>query len=166
MYSRPLVPSDFTVPQRLAGDGFVLRPLTVNDLIKDYDAVMTSAERLVGFMEPHSSWPRGLTLEEDLIDLGWHQREFTQRHSFAYTVMAPDESECLGCCYILPSDKVGYDAMAFYWARTSALASGLEERLGAAFRAWVAKDWPFAHVAYPGRDIPWSEWLSKPARVG
>jgi hypothetical protein len=166
MYSRPLVPSDFTVPQRLAGEGFVLRPLTVNDLIKDYDAVMTSVERLVGFMEPQSSWPRGLTLEEDLIDLGWHQREFTQRHSFAYTVMAPDESECLGCCYILPSDKAGYDAMAFYWARTSVLAAGLEERLGAAFRAWVAKDWPFAHVAYPGRDIPWSDWLGKPARAG
>jgi hypothetical protein len=166
MYSRPLVPSDFIVPQRLEGDGFVLRPLTVNDLIKDYDAVMTSVERLVGFMEPRSPWPRGLSLEEDLIDLGWHQREFTQRHSFAYTVMAPDESECLGCCYILPSDKAGYDAMVFYWARTSVLATGLEERLGAAFRAWVAKDWPFAEVAYPGRDIPWSDWLGKPDRAG
>jgi hypothetical protein len=166
MYSRPLVPSGFTVPLRLEGDGFVLRPLTVNDLIKDYDAVMTSVDRLVGFMEPASQWPRGLTLEEDLIDLGWHQREFTQRHSFAYTVMAPDESVCLGCCYILPSDKRGYDAMALYWARTSFLAAGFEERLGAAFRAWIAKDWPFAAVAYPGRDIPWSDWLSKPDRVG
>ena len=27
-------------------------------------------------MEPDGNWPRGLTLEEDLIDLGWHQREF------------------------------------------------------------------------------------------
>src|SRR5262245_6947950 len=166
MYSRPLVPPDFTVPLRLEGEGFVLRPLTVNDLIKDYDAVMTSLDRLVGFMEPASQWPRGLTLEEDLIDLGWHQREFTLGHSFAYTVMAPDESECLGCCYIYPSANRGYDAMAYYWARTSRLASGFEERLGAAFRAWIAKDWPFAAVAYPGRDIPWRDWLGKPDRLG
>jgi hypothetical protein len=163
MYSRPLVPTHFTVPLRLDGDGFVLHPLTVNDLIKDYDAVMTSVDRLPGLMDPQGIWPRGLTLEEDLIDLGWHQREFTLRHSFAYTVISPDEGECLGCCYILPSDQPGYDAMAFYWVRTSAVASGLDERLGAVFRAWVASDWPFARVAYPGRDIPWDEWRAKPA---
>src|SRR5687768_14194604 len=52
-------------------------------------------------------------------------------------------------------------AAAFYWVRTSAVAHGLDERLGVAFRAWLAKDWPFAHVAYPGRDIAWSEWLGK-----
>jgi hypothetical protein len=166
MYSRPLVPADFVVPLRLEGDGFVLRPLTVNDLIKDYDAVMTSADRLVGFMNPPGTWPRGLTLEEDLIDLGWHQREFTMRHSFAYTVVSPSEEECLGCCYILPSDKTGYDAAVYYWARSSTLAGGFEERLGAAFRTWIAKDWPFARVAYPGRDIAWKDWPPKPAYAG
>jgi hypothetical protein len=166
MYSRPLVPAKFAVPRHLRGDGFILRPLTVNDLIKDYDAVMSSVERLVGFLSPRSSWPRGLTLEEDLIDLGWHQREFTKRHSFAYTVMSPDENECLGCCYIVPSDKPGFDAAAFYWARTSVIATGLEERLGAAFRAWLSKDWPFVRVAYPGRDIAWDDWPAKPAHTG
>jgi hypothetical protein len=166
MYSRLLVPADFRVPLRFDGDGFILRPLTVNDLVKDYDAVMTSADRLVGLMSPSSSWPRGLTLEEDLIDLGWHQREFTKRHSFAYTVMSPDEEECLGCCYIVPSDKAGYDAAAYYWARSGTLAGGFEDRLGAAFRAWIAKDWPFAHVAYPGRDIAWKDWPLKPAYAG
>jgi hypothetical protein len=166
MYSRPLVPADFAVPLRLDGDGFILRPLTVNDLIKDYDAVMTSADRLVGLMSPSSTWPRGLTLEEDLIDLGWHQREFTKRHSFAYTVMAPNEEECLGCCYIVPSNKAGYDAAAYYWARSSMLAGGFEDRLGAAFRTWLAKAWPFARVAYPGRDIAWKDWPTKPASAG
>ncbi len=160
MYARPMVPADFVVPERLEEDGFRLRPLTVNDLIKDYDAVMTSLERLAGFMDPSSDWPAGLTLEEDLIDLGWHQRELTLRHSFAYTVMAPDEAECLGCCYIYPSDKAGFDAMAFYWVRESAAAGGLDERLGAAFRGWIARSWPFRRVAFPGRDIAWREWLA------
>jgi hypothetical protein len=116
-------------------------------------------------MSPTSSWPHGLTLEEDLIDLGWHQREFTMRHSFAYTVMSHDEAACLGCCYIVPSDQPGYDAAAFYWARTSVIASGFEERLGSVFRAWIAKDWPFARVAFPGRDIGWDHWAARPARV-
>lgn len=158
MYSRPLVPPDFAVPERLEGDGFALRPLTVHDLIKDYDACVTSVERLKGFMNPADPWPEGLTIEEDLIDLGWHQREFTQRHSFAYTVVSPDDAVCLGCCYIYPSDKPGYDAMAFYWVRTSAAASGLDERLGAAFRGWIAGSWPFRRVAYPRRDVAWGEW--------
>ena len=158
MYHRPLVPGDFAVPPRLDAPGFHLRMLTVNDLIKDYDAVMTSVERLAGVMHPTDPWPRGLTLEEDLIDLGWHQREFTLRHSFAYTVMNPDESQCLGCCYINPADKPGYDAAAYYWVRASEAASGLDARLGDAFRHWLATTWPFRTVAYPGRDIPWAEW--------
>jgi hypothetical protein len=161
MYSRPLVPGDFAVPLRLDCAGFILRPLTVNDLIKDYDAVMTSVDRLVGFLSPRSAWPRGLTLEEDLIDLGWHQREFTMRHSFAYTVMSPDEVQCFGCSYIVPSNKAGYDAAAFYWVRTS--AADLDDQLGMAFRTWLAKDWPFTQVAYPGRDVAWSDWLARDA---
>ena len=48
-------------------------------------------------MEPGDTWPDGLTLEVNLIDLAWHQREFTIGHSFAYTVMNDDESRCLGC---------------------------------------------------------------------
>ena len=112
MYSRPLVPANFVVPGHLDCDDFLLRPPTVNDLIKDYDAVMTRVDRLVGFLAPFSGWPRGLTLEEDLIDLGWHQREFTKRRSFACTVMASDASACLGSTYIVPRDKMGYDDAA------------------------------------------------------
>ena len=72
--------------------------LTVNDLVRDYDAVMSSVDHLRSTysQDSGSDWPAGLTLEEDLVDLGWHQREFTLRISFAYTMMAPDESRCLG----------------------------------------------------------------------
>ena len=68
--------------------------LTIHDLVKDYDAVMSSVEHLKETYSAiwGSDWPEGLTLEEDLIDLGWHQREFTLCNSFAYTVMSPDES--------------------------------------------------------------------------
>jgi hypothetical protein len=157
-YWRRLVPDDFEVPNRLDADSFHLRMLTVNDLVKDYDAVMSSEARLKGSMSPDSKWPAGLTIEDDLVDLGWHQREFRLRRSFAYTVMSPDESVCLGCCYIYPSDKSGFDAKAFWWVRSSALAGGLDDRLGAAFRAWLQSHWPLKRVAFPGRDIAWSAW--------
>lgn len=158
MYSRPIVPEDFVVPERLDCDGFHLRMLTVNDLVKDFDAVTASRETLPRFLHPTKTWPAGLTIAEDLVDLGWHQREFTLRSSFAYTVMAPDESECLGCCYIDPSLRVGYDVHAWYWGRGDRMASGLEEKIGRAFRDWLKTDWPFSKVGFPGRDISWDAW--------
>jgi hypothetical protein len=158
VYRRPIVPGDFAVPERLEGDGFHLRALTIHDLVKDFDAVMTSVDRLVGFMDPSDDWPLGLTLEEDLIDLAWHQREFTMGHSFAYTVMTPDEATCLGCVYLLPTRAPGYDAQAFYWVRTSEVATGLDQRLGAALHTWLAERWPFTRVAFPGREIAWAGW--------
>jgi hypothetical protein len=160
LYWRELVPSDFQVPARLDADGFHLRMLTVNDLEKDYDAVMSSAARLKGSLNPQSKWPDGLTLEDDLVDLGWHQREFRLRRSFCYTVMSPDEAICLGCCYIYPSEKASYDAKAYWWVRTSALTVGLDERLGGVFRRWHNDSWPFRRVAFPGRDISGSDWAS------
>ena len=155
MYWDALVPAGFAVPERFATGEFVLRMLTVNDVVRDYDAVISSAGHLRGLMKPASAWPEGLTLEHNLIDLGWHQREFTMRRSFAYTVMAPDGARCLGCCYIYPTDSEGFDAEAYYWAREDRLADGLEERLGRAFRDWLAQDWPFAQVAFPGRGDPY-----------
>jgi hypothetical protein len=163
MYSRPIVPKDFVVPQRLEGEGFHLRMLTIDDLIKDFDAVIASRATLPEIMAPNDRWPEGLTLAENLIDLGWHQREFTLRHSFAYTVMTPDESQCLGCCYLDPSDRQGYDVMASYWARGNRPSEGLDAKLGQTFRDGLRRDWPFRRVAFPGRDIPWDEWMTLPA---
>lgn len=158
MYSRPIVPKDFVVPARLDCDGFHLRMLTVDDLIKDFDAVIASRDTLPRYLNPAKTWPAGLTITEDLIDLGWHQREFTLRSSFAYTVMAPDESECLGCCYIEPSPCLGYDVMAWYWGRGDRVSTGLEDAIGLAFRNWLKSDWPYDKVAFPGRDISWEDW--------
>lgn len=67
-HPRPFVPKDFKVPEKLETPEFRIRTLTVNDVVKDYDAVMTSVEHLKT-MWPGSKWPDGLTLEQDLIDL-------------------------------------------------------------------------------------------------
>lgn len=158
MYGRELVPPDFKVPERLDGPGYYLRMLGIGDLEKDFEAVMDSAERLHGLFDPESRWPDGLTKQEDLIDLAWHQREFTIRHSFAYTVMSSDESRCLGCVYIFPSDRRGFDAKVFFWVRTDPNAEMRDTALGRLVQTWITERWPFKAVAYPGRNQSWETW--------
>lgn len=160
MYDRMLVPRDFLVPGSLDGPGYRLRMLSFDDAEKDFEAVMASADQLRGLFGPENPWPEGVTLKEDMIDLAWHQREFTLRHSFAYTVMSSDEASCLGCTYIFPSNVPDYDAVVFYWVRSGVDHDARDKELGAQFRQWLASDWPFRAPAFPGRDIPWSEWLS------
>jgi len=40
--TNPFVPKEFKIPEKLEMQEFLLRMLTVNDVVKDYDAVMTS----------------------------------------------------------------------------------------------------------------------------
>lgn len=127
--------------------------LTVNDVVKDYDAVMSSIDHLQGVFGERSSWPSpDLTLEQDLIDLGWHQKEFQTRSSFAYTVMNLDESQCLGCMYIFPSRDEANEADIFCWVRKSEYDKGLDEELFTTVKSWVTETWPFRNVRYPGRE--------------
>ena len=157
----PFVPPDFNIPEKLETEKFRLRMLTVNDVVKDYDAVMTSIDHLKGVFGPQSKWPsKELTLEQDLIDLGWHQKEFQRRTSFAYTVMNTEETQCLGCVYIDPTHKIGYDAEVYLWVRESEIENGLNSILYDALKKWIEKEWPFKNVAYPGREIDWTTWKS------
>jgi len=148
-----LVPEDFKVPEKLETDKFRLRMLTIHDLDKDYDAVMSSIDHLQGVFGDRSKWPSpDLTKDQDLIDLGWHQKEFQLRSSFAYTVMSLDESECLGCIYIFPSTDPGFEAEVYMWVRKSAFDEGLDPILEKTVKNWIKSSWPFQKVSYPGRE--------------
>lgn len=155
------VPRDFQVPAVLETEEFRLRMLSIHDVVKDFDAVMTSVDHLRTIW-PGGKWPQGLTLEQNLIDLGWHQKEFQTRRSFAYTVVSLSEEAVLGCVYIEPTRKSGFDAEVYLWARKSELAGGLETRLHDAVRKWLAEKWPFRSVAFPGRSIDWDAWSGIP----
>jgi hypothetical protein len=157
----PFVESEFNVPEKLETKDFRLRMLTVNDVVKDYDAVMSSVEQLRKVW-PDSGWPDGLTLEQNLIDLGWHQGEFQNRNSFTYTVVALDETKVVGCVYLYPTRKRGYDVEVYFWAREAALGSPPDSRLFEAVDEWLAAEWPFENVAFPGREIEWESWNAIP----
>jgi len=156
----PFVPEDFVVPAIYETEQFRLRMLCVEDVVLDYDAVMTSRDHLHSVFGTHTGWPADdLTIEQDLADLHRHQQEFETRVAFAYTVVSLDESLCLGCVYINPTlDPEPYDSRVYLWVRKSELEKGLDAELFAAVKAWIARDWPFKNVAYPGRDIDWPTW--------
>ena len=155
---KPFIPADFKVPDSLQNEHFRIRMLTVNDVVKDYDAVMSSIEHL-NKKFPNWGWPKkDLTLEQNLIDLGWHQKEFQIRSSFAYTVVSLDESQVLGCIYIDPSDKSNFDAEIHLWIRPSELDKGLDSILFDSVKKWISENWSFQKVAYPGREINWEKW--------
>ena len=155
-----LLPKDFKVPQQLETSRLRLRMLKASDVVKDYDAVMSSTEYLQKTKPfgPNQKWPLGLTIEQNLVDLGWHQKEFQIRSSFAYTVMNLDETQCLGCIYIDPSPNPNYEVMVYLWVRQNQVESGLDEHLFEIVKKWILEKWPFKKVAYPGREISWDEW--------
>jgi len=154
--SSPFVPRDFNVPAKFDTKDFRLRTLTIHDLVKDYDAVMSSAHHIHKIWGP--GWPEGLTLEQNLIDLGWHQKEFQRRRSFAYTVISLDESRILGCIYIDPTRKAGYDAEVYLWARNA----DLEKELIKTTKAWLKREWPFKNPVFPVTDLTKEEWEKVP----
>ncbi len=150
MSKNQFIPDDFEVPALLETDRFRLRMLSIDDVEKDYEAVIESRELLhTMFGGP---WPRlGFTLKENLADLESHQQEFLDRKAFAYTVVSLDESKVLGCVYINPSDETSVDAVVFMWVRKTEYDKGLDEILFDTVRDWISADWPFKKVNYPGR---------------
>ncbi len=135
-----------------------LRMLTIHDAVKDYVAVMESEERLRTVFVPSGTWPVGLTLEQNIADLGWHQTEFRMRTSFAYTVVSLDEAEVLGCLYIYPTSVAGFDAKITMWVREGQVEHGLDDHLFQTVCHWIEEAWPFENPAYPGRTISFEEW--------
>lgn len=161
MKKHPFVPQTFQVPGKLTGDGFVLRMLSVTDVVTDYAAVMSSIDHLrthFAYCSAHSvfgdSWPADdLTITEDLADLGWHEVEFRKRTSFTYTVVDTSGKTCLGCVYILPAEQSICDAEVYLWVTSAAFAEGLDAKLFKAVRSWLSDEWPFSKVAFPGREL-------------
>ena len=153
------LPREFEVPAQLETARFRLRTITIHDVVKDYDAVMSSIDHLWAMFGDQWGWPTAeLTLEQDLIDLGWHQKEFQLRSSFDYAVMSLDERRLLGCVYVDPPTVTGYDAEIYLWVRTDELENGLDELLYATVKRWIAEEWPFDKVIYPGREMSWIEF--------
>jgi len=161
----PFVADDFRLPEPLVTDRYTLRPITVDDAVKDYDAVMTSVERLRDVYYRAPGWPSDdLSLMQNLIDLAWHHKERQLLRSFCYIAVTPDDQVELACIYIDPPVKEGFDVEIQFWVRESEAETGLDADIYDRLRAWITSTWPWERAAYPGREYTREEWDRLPDR--
>lgn len=152
-------PAADRAPVQFRTDEFLVRPLRETDAELDYEAVMESREFLRVWEQ--STWPADdFTVEANRKDLARHERQHEEGESFTYTVMRPDERECLGCVYIFPTSAPmysraqisaldddawsGHEAAVYFWVRQSRLADGLDRRLLDALGTWFRQEWGMA----------------------
>jgi len=154
-----LVPESFIVPEEFETSDFRIRKLTYRDALLDYEAVMSSIDIIKKTRGGDRGWPSpNLTFEDDQIDLAWHQREFENKTSFAYTVMSLDEKECLGCLYLYPAGSRGEktkdaDVDVSFWVTQSAYDKGLYTILFKILDQWLTT-WPFKKIGYSNDVLP------------
>ena len=151
MLDRAFVPDDFEPPRSLATPDFVLEPLGPQHNESDYAAWSSSIAHIratPGYAG--SSWPREMTLAENLGDLERHARDFENRSGFTYTVLDREGGSVIGCVYIYPPrDGQSGDATVQSWV--AADHAVLDEPLRQAVSNWLRDAWPFRDPEYATR---------------
>lgn len=161
----PWVAPDLAVPTLVKGPGFKLVPLGPALTEIDYRAYMSSIAHLQATFTRSQGWPHeGLTLKDALADMETEEARFARRESFAYAVLTPDGTRERGCVYVYPSKVAGYDAQVVMWVTAAEHDAGFDAQLYAWTQEWLARDWPFSRVVYPGRSIAWEQWDALVAR--
>jgi hypothetical protein len=145
------VPPEFVVPLRLETTAFSLEPLGPEHNERDHEAWMSSKEHIHATpgWEENSSWPREMTLEENLRDLEGHADDFRRRVGFRYTVLDRADGDVIGCVYIYPLPDSEYDARVLSWVRAS--RAELDLPLWRTVSNWIEAEWPFGTVEYAPR---------------
>jgi len=139
-----LVADAFDVPTGLEHARFRLQMLTVDDVVKDFDAICSRVNH-EGAPQP----PFVPTIAQNLVDLGWHRR------SSSYGARSPTRSSlrtrprCSAASTSILRDARRARVVV---VRQTAWDDGLDPVLEAAVREWVATRWPFERVTFGKRD--------------
>jgi RimJ/RimL family protein N-acetyltransferase len=145
-----VVPDDFAVSAGLRTEVFTLEPLSVRHNELDFAAWTSSIEHIrqtPGY--PDGRWPRLMSPEQNTADLARHERDFASRDGFTYTVLDPATGDVIGCVYLYPSQREGYDADVRSWVRAD--RADLDKPLYEVVSGWLARDWPFTSPDYAPR---------------
>jgi hypothetical protein len=140
------VPDGFEPPRGLEAADFRLEPLDPEHNERDYEAWSSSIEHIrasPGY--PDGSWPRPMSLAENLADLERHARDFAARTGFTYTVLDAGD-DVIGCVYVYPAGDDVHDASVQSWVRAS--RAELDPVLRAAVADWLTEAWPFRRPLY------------------
>jgi hypothetical protein len=145
--SDPFIPDDFEPPTSFAGPGFHLEPLGPVHNERDHEAWTSSMDHIHATPGDWGSWPRPMSLEENLRDMEMHAREFDDRTAFTYSVL--DGEEVIGCLYIYPDRDGDSAAYVSSWVRED--RSEMDVVVWQATNDWLREVWPFRHFRYASR---------------
>ncbi|SRR5258708_30967812 len=156
------VPADFKVPVSYRATTFQLKPFSPDLAKHDFDAYMSSIDHLRSTFSS-GPWPNEtITMADAIKDVDGEFARFNARKSFTYAILTVDGARELGCVYISPSPKAGYDAMVRMWVTKAEFDKGLEPVVIAALKKWLRAAWPFQRVAWPKREISAEAWAALP----
>jgi hypothetical protein len=150
-----LVPAGYPVPSVVRDAGWHLEVMTLRHVLRDFQCFLENREHLEVGMKRYETdwewvWPPGLTLEEDVVEMGWCHGSFRRRSAFCYMLLADDGSRSLGCVYLFPTDEP-HDVRLEFWVTEKAFNDGLESDLAEFLRRWLSETWPFERVRWPER---------------
>jgi hypothetical protein len=123
------------IPKKIKSKSFLAEVLSAQHTEEDYKFV-TDNEKLIKSTRGNAGdWPnpKKLTIEENRIDLSWHQREFEAGLSFAF-VLRSKSDEYVGCAYLYPMnfrskipDAKRYEVDFSFWITKKYYDLGLYE---------------------------------------
>lgn len=130
--------ADVDWPRELDVGAHRLTPLSPPFVDEDFNAVQVTAPLFDGIF---GDWPAGLTREDNLIDLAWHEREFTARRSFSWIVREQDGTY-IGCFYLFPRLGSRGQADATLWLCDIADRLAVAVALKTALDTWLNDNLP------------------------
>lgn len=153
-----MLDGEAVVPAALRHGGFVAVPLTTATAALDYACYMASPD--VIRIHSDGRWPvEGFTIAQDLALVAEHEDDHRRRRAFTFVLLAPSETEALGCLYLnplreyllragAPNHVVGEtprdSAMVTFWLRQDQQDNGLADSVVEAVDDWIAGEWPVA----------------------
>lgn len=146
-----MVPDDFTVPSGLQSELFVLEPLHTRHNAADHAAWTSSIEHIKktpGYAD--RAWPDSpVPLSRNAADIATHMRDFAGRTGFTYSVLARASGDVIGCVYLYPPRRSGYDVDVSSWVLAD--HAELDKPLHDVVCRWLAESWPFVKPDYAAR---------------
>jgi hypothetical protein len=108
-------------------------------------------------------WPTaGLTMADQAKDMAGEKAQWDGRKSFPFAVLDAEGTRELGCFYLRPSPKDGYDVVATMWVTQEQFDKGFEDQLYKDMKVWLSQAWPFKKPAWRGHEISNDAWNALP----
>jgi len=141
--------AEFDAPRLIRSGPLRLEPLGPEFNALDHRAAQSSIEHLRYTLQ-WGDWPSPeMTLEDNLRDLERHHGEFERGEAYAYTVLDPTGTACLGCVYLNPVPDRPRTLVMAYWVTEDQLERGTDQHLVATVLDRVERGWPVDTVVVP-----------------